>query len=130
MAETVESHANREANRGSSSQGCRKPGVWAPWPGATITSTPPTLPCRRGGTRLRLARKRAAILCRNPTKQDSAGRVLAAARLPAQHQRDLEGEGVAGIGGREAGELGGLAQAVAHRVGVHEQRASRRLDRG
>ena len=35
---------SRSANVGSSSQGVRKPGVWAPWPGATMTSTGPALP--------------------------------------------------------------------------------------
>ena len=31
---------------GSSSHGARKPGVWEPWPGQTMTITCPTLSCR------------------------------------------------------------------------------------
>ena len=41
---TVDSQRKREAKVGSSSQGARKPGDWAPWPGATMTSTTSTLP--------------------------------------------------------------------------------------
>src|SRR4051794_8864786 len=44
---TVDNQSNRLANVGSSSQGTRKPGVWAPWPGATMTSTGPL--CRVQG---------------------------------------------------------------------------------
>ncbi len=44
---TAESQCRRSRNPGSSSQGERKPGVWAPCPGATMTSTSP--PCRTYG---------------------------------------------------------------------------------
>src|SRR5260370_21359340 len=38
--------ASRSATPGSSSHGPRKPGVWAPWPGAAMTSI--FLPCTVG----------------------------------------------------------------------------------
>ena len=52
---------------GSSSHGVRKPGDWAPWPGATMTSTGTTLPGTGPSVRLRRARIPPLGLCRVPT---------------------------------------------------------------
>ena len=57
------------AKVGISSQGVRKPGVWAPWPGATMTSTRPLCRAGRSATRVPTPHEDSrAGLCRNPTK--------------------------------------------------------------
>src|SRR5690349_18969960 len=120
MPATVESQSNRAAKRGSSSQGWRKPGDWAPWPGATITSTMSTLPGH--GPDL-------ASGAHENRRANFVGFLQRTAGLAAQHQRDLQRERVARVGGGEPGQVGGLAQPVADRVRVHEQGPRGRLDR-
>src|SRR6185437_5027571 len=46
MAATAESQVRRSWKPGSSIQGVRKPGVWEPWPGQTMTSTGPAFRSR------------------------------------------------------------------------------------
>ena len=45
----ADSQRSRSAARAGRATGARKPGVWAPWPGARMTSTPP--PSRLPGSR-------------------------------------------------------------------------------
>ena len=39
ISATADHHASSSRTRGISTHGARKPGVWEPWPGATIAST-------------------------------------------------------------------------------------------
>ena len=52
---------------GPRARASRKPGVWAPCPGATMTSTPPLCRVGRRGRAPGDARRSAGRLCRNPT---------------------------------------------------------------
>src|SRR3954470_20804689 len=87
-----------------------------------MTSTPPL--CRVGSLRS------------PPASTNLVGRELevsykepSAPRLPAEDERDLQGEAVTGVGRCEAGEVADLSQPVPHRVGVAEQGAGGRLER-
>ena len=50
-------------------------------------------------------------------------------RLASEDQGQLQGERLARVGRGEMGQVGHLTQAVAHRVGVDEERASGGLER-
>src|SRR5665809_141247 len=112
----------RDAKVRSASHGVRKPGVWAPWPGATMTSTRPL--CRSGGP------------WRASTTHETGTwffvgflQGLATAGLPPQRQRDPQRKGVPGVPGREADEIVEVLEAVADGVVVNERQPSRGLDR-
>ena len=90
--------AKRGAKVGSSSQGARKPGVWAPWPGATMTST--TSLCRaRASTSPPARTKLSPRFFVGFLQRRRAG--VPGAYAPdwrPSTRRDLEGEGVPGVG--------------------------------
>src|SRR4051794_16994094 len=100
-----------------------------------MTSTTPSLAGRDTGTRLWRARTPPGIfvgfLQSPPWREDSVARleilVHRSVCLPAEHERQLQGEGLARVGGRESGQLRCLAEPVAHGVGVDEQDPGRRL---
>ena len=96
--------SKREANVGSSSQGVRKPGVWAPWPGATMTSTAPALPVATRRSPVRRARNLPRDLCRFPTTSQALelGLGRQARPEPPEHERELQGERLPGVGGGRA----------------------------
>src|ERR1700754_1252198 len=136
MPETVESQSKRVAKVRSSSQGLRKPGVWAPWPGATMTSTRSTVPVAGAGAHLQRARTGPPIFVGflqrlSPTRPKLSGGsvVVGAPRLAPEHEGDLQGERVPRHGRGKSGEVRDLPEPVAHRVGVHEQRAGGTLQR-
>src|SRR5581483_6672405 len=105
----------------TASQGCRKPAVWLPCPGQRTASTCP--PCLLGSAA--------------PSSQadEIAGAVFGGflQRLLVVQPAQREG-GLYGVPASRAVQVvpAGLAcagEAVAHGVGVNEQRASRCLDR-
>lgn len=54
--------------------------------------------------------------------------ILIRPRESADCQCDAVGVGVAGIGGGQAGDIGGSPEAIADRIRVYEQRSCRGLD--
>ena len=126
------SHSSRSAKVGSSSHGVRKPGVWAPCPGATMTSTGSTLPNNgrvlASGAHITVGPFFVGTRQRTVTTEFSrCGRLTPDWRPSASAIRRVSA--CRGSDGGVAGEVGGLAQPVAHGVGVHEQGACGRLHR-
>src|SRR3546814_12849568 len=101
----------------------RKPGVWAPWPGATMTSTCPLCLVR--------------TLHRGDATNEVRGRflvgfqqkwLLVSERVePTAGEREAQGLSISWVGGSQAGQPTHLAQAVADGVGVpaHSPEAGR-----
>ncbi len=89
--------------------GTRKPGVWAPCPGATMTSTTSTSARSAPAARACGAHESGATFFVGILQRYSGAQ--ASSRLPAEHQGDLEGERVARQGGRQPGEVGRPAAA-------------------
>src|SRR6478735_4519881 len=98
MPATAESQVRRSLNPGSSSQGDRKPGVWAPWPGATTISTGPAFPVR--GVRERCRRSPTSRADFVGTLQEDAG-VLE----PPEGQGRAQGGRTARVGRDDTGEV-------------------------
>src|SRR4051812_9743975 len=118
MPLTAESQVRRSANVGISSQGVRKPGDWAPCPGATMTSTYLLLR-GRGGDRVPVRTKISAHSLSEPYKNCSECVRAHGVRAgqSAQRQGDPVGVAVARVGRGQAGHLGRPAEPVADRVG-------------
>src|SRR4051812_2084434 len=120
MSATADSHRSRSAYRSSSSQGARKPGVCAPWPGATITSMGTLCP-GEGHDPLS-----------DPDEDCWSGFVETLQRLvrrcavpePADHERDAQDERLPGVAGGQAGEVENASKPVAHGVRVDIKRPS------
>src|SRR5215218_1448659 len=105
-----------------------------------MTSTGFSLSNRGAVTPVRRARNSPDQICRVSTNQAAAterarddpsrdlrgasGVVDRTVRLAPEDERQLQGEGLARVGRGEMGQVGDLTQAVAHRVGVDEERAS------
>src|SRR3712207_1979653 len=118
MSATAESHPIRSAYVGSASHGSRKPGVWAPWPGATMTSMVEL--CPPGGLASAFGAHEESRPELVGTLQSRVG-LDAAVGEPAENQRDPEGEGVPSVAGGEPGEVHDPLQPVSHGVRVDEQ---------
>src|SRR6266576_1409589 len=118
----------RSANPGSSSHAVRKPGACAPCPGAAKTSMylPCTVElCHKGAEKHEFLRSlfgaflQPMFACELCSLVDQA----------PQHDGDPEGETAPALRRDEPGQLADPAQAVADRVGVHEQHPGGRLQR-
>ena len=109
---------SRSATPGSSSHGLRKPGVWAPWPGATSTST--LQPSLATGDRARVGTE---------TKKRQVGFVeshkdrqpCSASGQSAQDERDAQSERRTHVRRRPSGDVSHTSKPVANGIGVNEQ---------
>src|SRR4051812_2432934 len=120
MPATAESHVRRSWKPGSSSQGDRKPGVWAPWPGATMTSTWPAFPVT--GVR---GRCRRSPTCR--TRFVGTLQEQACIAEPAEAQGGPQGGRPTRVGRGDAGQFADPAEPVADGVRVDEECPGGRL---
>src|SRR3954454_79749 len=118
MPATADSQFSLSANTGSSSHGSRKPGVWAPCPGATMISTPLLSRNFEGDD---------ASATHEKERLDFVGNLQTRRVESADAEREPEHEGVPRVGRTQPGHVQRTLQSVAHGVRVHEQRAGGRL---
>src|SRR5690606_25888771 len=114
-------------NFGSATQGVRKPGVWEPCPGHTTTITY-LVSQSFDGLGCVTPTKNAGEHCLGyTTRLHGTGSAASGTRVDVGNgtddERGLQDERLAGAGGIPADHLGDSLEAVANRVGVHEELA-------
>src|SRR3954471_20840032 len=105
MPATADSQFSLSANTGSSSHGSRKPGVWAPCPGATMISTPP-LSRNFGGDD--------ASATHENQRLDFVGNLPTGLVQSADAEREPKHVGVPRVGRTQPGHVQRALQPVAH----------------